>query len=250
MASRAAAAATTMARGRRRSSARAIERCHGERCCGPSHGEGLRRSTARARMGHAHWCSTCSDDLRACERARDLQTGRGGCGPAHDLRTDSSGCKPRLPATRLSAGELGQRQTQEAQGVATGELRALNSRPWQGHRGRRKRQGQECLLNRLQPVCGVLWPNFSEPECLLAKCSKVSVRQQRTITLDVCQTIVPYYYDSDNFLNYHACPLPYYHFSYLMCAPITVVTHGTLCSSLSFFVTYVILWEEPPPRCR
>jgi len=27
------------------------------------------------------------------------------------------------------------------------------------------------LLNRLQPVCGVLWPNFTEPEYLLAKCS-------------------------------------------------------------------------------
>ena len=47
------------------------------------------------------------------------------------------------------------------------------------------------LLNRLQPVRGVLWPNFTEPECLLAKCSKVGVRQQRTITLDVQQTIVP-----------------------------------------------------------
>ena len=47
------------------------------------------------------------------------------------------------------------------------------------------------LLNRLQPVRGVLWPNFTEPECLLAKCSKVGVRQQRTITLDVQQTIIP-----------------------------------------------------------
>ena len=27
-------------------------------------------------------------------------------------------------------------------------------------------------------------PNFTEPECLLAKCSKVGVRQQKTITLD------------------------------------------------------------------
>ena len=35
-----AAAATTMTRGQRRSSARAMERSHGERCCGPSHGEG------------------------------------------------------------------------------------------------------------------------------------------------------------------------------------------------------------------
>ena len=32
------------------------------------------------------------------------------------------------------------------------------------------------LLNRLQPVRGVPWPNFTEPECLLAKCSKVGVR--------------------------------------------------------------------------
>ena len=32
------------------------------------------------------------------------------------------------------------------------------------------------LLNRLQPVHGVLSPNFTEPECLLAKCSKVGVR--------------------------------------------------------------------------
>ena len=39
MASR-AAAATTMTRGQRRSSARAMERSHGERCCSPSHGEG------------------------------------------------------------------------------------------------------------------------------------------------------------------------------------------------------------------
>ena len=31
------------------------------------------------------------------------------------------------------------------------------------------------LLNRLQPVRGVLCPNFTEPECLLAKCSKVGV---------------------------------------------------------------------------
>ena len=41
------------------------------------------------------------------------------------------------------------------------------------------------LLNRLQPVRGVQWPNFTEPECLQAKCSKVGVRQQRTITLHV-----------------------------------------------------------------
>ena len=47
------------------------------------------------------------------------------------------------------------------------------------------------LLNRLQPVRGVLWPNFTEPECLLAKYSKVGVRQRRTITFDVQQTIVP-----------------------------------------------------------
>jgi len=47
------------------------------------------------------------------------------------------------------------------------------------------------LLNRLQPVRGVLWPNFTEPECLLAKCSKVAARQQRIITLDVQQTIIP-----------------------------------------------------------
>ena len=51
------------------------------------------------------------------------------------------------------------------------------------------------LLNRLQPVRGVLWPNFTEPKCLLAKCFKVGVRQQRTITLDVQQTIVPNIYE-------------------------------------------------------
>ena len=45
------------------------------------------------------------------------------------------------------------------------------------------------LLNRLQPVRGVLWPNFTEPECLL-----VSVRQQRIITLDVQQTIISFIY--------------------------------------------------------
>ena len=38
------------------------------------------------------------------------------------------------------------------------------------------------LLNRLQPVRGAMWHNFTEPKCLLAKCSKVGVRQQRTIT--------------------------------------------------------------------
>ena len=32
------------------------------------------------------------------------------------------------------------------------------------------------LLNRLQPVRCVMWPNFTEPECLLAKCSKAGVR--------------------------------------------------------------------------
>ena len=47
------------------------------------------------------------------------------------------------------------------------------------------------LLNRLQPVRGVLWSNFTEPECLLANCSKRGVRQQMTITLDVRRTIVP-----------------------------------------------------------
>ena len=47
------------------------------------------------------------------------------------------------------------------------------------------------LLNRLQPVRGVLWPNFTEPECLLANCSKRGVRQQTTITLDVQQAIIP-----------------------------------------------------------
>ena len=41
------------------------------------------------------------------------------------------------------------------------------------------------LLNQMQSVRGVQWPNFTEPECLLVKCSKVGVRQQRTITLDV-----------------------------------------------------------------
>ena len=50
------------------------------------------------------------------------------------------------------------------------------------------------LLNRLQPVYCVLWPNFTEPECLLAKYSKVGVHQQRTITLDVQQTIILFYY--------------------------------------------------------
>ena len=50
------------------------------------------------------------------------------------------------------------------------------------------------LLNRLQPVCGVMLPNFTESECLLAKCSKVDVRQQRTIILDIQQTIVPKVY--------------------------------------------------------
>ena len=50
------------------------------------------------------------------------------------------------------------------------------------------------LLNRLQPVRSVLLPHFTEPECLLTKCSKVGVRQQRTITLDVQQIIVPCYY--------------------------------------------------------
>ena len=51
------------------------------------------------------------------------------------------------------------------------------------------------LLNRLQLVHGVLWPNFTEPECHLAKCSKVDVRQQRVITLDVQRTIIPSLYD-------------------------------------------------------
>ena len=41
------------------------------------------------------------------------------------------------------------------------------------------------LLNQLQPVRGVLWPNFTKPECLLAKYSKIGVHQQRTITLNV-----------------------------------------------------------------
>ena len=49
------------------------------------------------------------------------------------------------------------------------------------------------LLNRLQPVRGVLWPNFTEPKCLLVKCSKIGIRQQRTITLDVQKTIVPFF---------------------------------------------------------
>ena len=48
------------------------------------------------------------------------------------------------------------------------------------------------LLNRLQPVRGVLWPNFNEPECLLANCSKLGVYQQTTITLDVRLTIFTY----------------------------------------------------------
>ena len=47
------------------------------------------------------------------------------------------------------------------------------------------------LLNRLQPVRGVLWPNFTEPKCLLTNYSKQGVRQRTTITLDVRQTIVP-----------------------------------------------------------
>ena len=50
------------------------------------------------------------------------------------------------------------------------------------------------LLNRLKPGRGVLWPNFNEPECLMTKCSKVGVRRQRTITLDVQQTIIPILY--------------------------------------------------------
>jgi len=45
------------------------------------------------------------------------------------------------------------------------------------------------LLNRLQPVRGVLWPNFTEPGYLLAKCSKVGVRQQRTITLSLFSNV-------------------------------------------------------------
>ena len=48
------------------------------------------------------------------------------------------------------------------------------------------------LLNRLQPVCGVLWPNSTEPECLLANCPKRGVCQQMAITLDVQQTILPF----------------------------------------------------------
>ena len=60
------------------------------------------------------------------------------------------------------------------------------------------------VLNRLQPVHGVLSPNFTEPECLLAKCSKVGVRQQRTITLDVQQTIIPNIYHLMMFCSYFA----------------------------------------------
>ena len=78
-----------------------------------------------------------------------------------------------------------------------------------GTRNRKKEKGREeeesgrgknvisplfSLFNRLQPVRGVLWPNFTEPECLMAKCSKVGVHQQMTITLDVQQTIIPFYY--------------------------------------------------------
>ena len=59
--------------------------------------------------------------------------------------------------------------------------------------------------------------------------------------------------DSENLLNYHACPLFYYDFSFLiMCAPtpITVSTNESLYFSLSFFVSSVFLWDEPPPRRR
>ena len=75
-------------------------------------------------------------------------------------------------------------------------------------RGRRKRQGQECHFTAVlspQPAItgpGVLWPNFTEPECFLAKYSKVDVRQQRTITLDVQQTILPNVYDSRSLFIY------------------------------------------------
>ena len=49
------------------------------------------------------------------------------------------------------------------------------------------------LINRLKPSCGILWPNFNEPECLLANCSKRGVCQQTTITLDVRQTIFSFF---------------------------------------------------------
>jgi hypothetical protein len=52
-----------------------------------------------------------------------------------------------------------------------------------------------------------------------------------------------------NLLTYHACPLLCYHFNFfIMCAPITISMHESLCSSLSFFVSSIFLWEEPLSR--
>ena len=99
-------------------------------------------------------------------------------------------------------------QASEVHPPATARCATAGAGGGEGGRGRKqkKEKGREeeesgrgrnvisplfSLLNRLQPVRGILWPNFTEPECLLAKCSKVGVRQRRTITLDVQQTIVP-----------------------------------------------------------
>ena len=49
------------------------------------------------------------------------------------------------------------------------------------------------LLNWLKLDHSVMWPNFNELGCFLTNCSKWGVRQQMTITLDVRQTIFPFY---------------------------------------------------------
>ena len=94
------------------------------------------------------------------ERGRQ-GTDVGGAVPGAEPRTSEA--RARVPgARRRSKGERRVREAERVAGI--------------GNRKKKEKERENVisplfsLLNRLQPVRSVLWPNFTEPECLRAKC--------------------------------------------------------------------------------
>jgi len=116
---------------------------------------GQRRSTTRARMGHARWCSTCSDDLRACERLRDLRAD----GRDLPLQTRAT-CRPAGVATNLhttygqtrAAADRGRRRRGGARGSEAGgrprRRKAIGNRKKRKGERKKKATGARMLFHR------------------------------------------------------------------------------------------------------
>ena len=165
-------------------------------------GDVLRRARStpqRPRIGVEEGCSGCDVLLQGREQQQRGERGPTvgerelGCALANGGGGDGGRrrCRTGEGAGEEWAGRIRPRERERFPFLMGSNQTRLGADPSvaQGHRMSKTKFS---LLNRLKPGRGVLWPNFNEPECLLADCSKLGVRQQTTITLNVCQTISPF----------------------------------------------------------